>query len=225
MKRSFTVRLSSLCVFACALTGYPGQGIRGTISGTVLDAAGSSVPSVRVHAGLLDNRTQSSIVQYVETDQNGHFTIDNLELGTYLMSTAKEEAGYPDTLFDFYRSGKPLRVVLSPQSPVAARITITLGPKAATLSGTISNAVTGVRIPAGVRLWRIDSPNIWFNASVSPTYSVQIPSGTAVGVQFHAPGYADWYYPGVSDASKAAALSLDASKTANIDVQLQQKPE
>lgn len=141
------------------------------------------------------------------------------------MSTKKEGDGYPNTEFDFYSNGSSLKVSLTPQSP-AAKVTITLGSKAATLNGTISDAVTGAPvIGAGACLWRLSNPDFWVDTSVSPTCSLLIPSQIPVVLKLHAPGYADWYYPGVSDASKATALTLDASKSTNIDVQLQPKPQ
>lgn len=62
MKQIFPIRLGLLCVLAYAAVGCSGQEIRGTISGTVLDAASNPVSKVGVHAELLGGKPRSSIV-------------------------------------------------------------------------------------------------------------------------------------------------------------------
>jgi len=144
-------------------------------------------------------------IRYVETDQKGYFIIDHLSLGLYKVHTLKEEDKYPNTLLNFYSDGREPTVILSSQSPIA-KITITLAPKAGTLAGSISDAVTGAPLRAGVHLWRANNPSSWMETSLPEQYSVLIPVDTAIGIKVQAPGYTDWYYPGTEYSSKAGRL-------------------
>lgn len=57
-----------------------------------MDEKGEPVVAAKVNASLVDGRPMSSLIRYVETDANGHFMVDRLELGRYRVFAQKVDA-------------------------------------------------------------------------------------------------------------------------------------
>jgi uncharacterized protein DUF6843/carboxypeptidase family protein len=162
----------------------------GTISGTVVDEKGEPVVDAKVNASLVDGRPMSSLIRYVETDANGHFTIDRLEFGRYRVFAKKVDAGYPDTSWSFY-SGDAIPVVaITPSSPIAER-QIQLTPKAGILMGSITNAVTGAPVNVAFKLSRASQPEKFISTSARPKYRVLLPDADVL-VEVSAQGFKTW---------------------------------
>jgi hypothetical protein len=67
-----------------------------------------------------------------------------------------------------------------------------LGPQAAFLIGSVSNAETGAPLNAAFRLTRVSLPDDWLSTSVSSSYRVLIPSSADVLLEVSAPGFRNW---------------------------------
>src|SRR2546430_16063216 len=74
----------------------PAQGTEvweGVIQGVVLGEGRQPVRGAKVHAELT-GVPMSTLIRYVETDENGFFLIDQLEFGKYYVAAKNEEEGY-----------------------------------------------------------------------------------------------------------------------------------
>jgi hypothetical protein len=87
-----------------------------------------------VTATPIDGRTMMRLVRYVETDNDGRFLLDHLELGRYGVFAMKEESGYPDLGASLYSNDIFPTVSISTASP-AVSVRIQLGPKAGLIQG------------------------------------------------------------------------------------------
>src|SRR5258708_34417383 len=88
-------------------------------------------------------------IRYVETDENGFFLIDRLDFGKYYVGAMKEEEGYGNSDSSFFNDNPLPMAQITPQHR-SPDLVVTLGPKAAILTGRISDALTGKPIPAGL---------------------------------------------------------------------------
>src|SRR5215470_17099482 len=141
----------------------------GSIRGTVVNENGAPVSGAKVHAEPTDTRPGSHFVRYVETDSRGEFKIDRLAWGKYRLFAKKEDSDYPDMQWAFYSNDVFPTVALS-AGVSEPEIRIQLGPKAAVLTGSITNALTGAPVDAGFKLTRAAPPNKWVSTSVAPHY-------------------------------------------------------
>jgi hypothetical protein len=197
---------------------------KGTISGTVIDAQGQPVAGINVRAVDVDESTVKAI-NWETTDSEGKFSIVGLGAGRYRLITKGEAAGYPNTTWALF-DPNPTYVSLTSDSG-SASIVIKLAPKAAVLTGSITDAVTGVPVKdAGFEMWRPggDLRHSLLGGSVKAPYKLLLPADTRVSFAFRAPGYQAWYYPGVSQASDATSLTLKPGQEQTVDVLLQPLP-
>jgi len=194
-----------------------------SFQGTVLDDKQYPVQDAKVRAEPADTKAKARHVRYVKTDKKGHFLIERLPWGEYHVFAMKEEEGYPNTYFSFYSKDVFARVTLTAQAP-AAVLSLTLGPKAGVITGSISDVIT--KKPVGTArfdLTRDGNSQYWISTSVSATYRILLPADANVAIQVTAPGYEDWYYPGTSDSSKSAPVRLIPDQKLNIEIKLQPK--
>jgi hypothetical protein len=83
-------------------------------------------------------------IPHSKTDDAGHFLIDVSPLcgrGQYAVNASKEEEGCPDVASEFY--GHMTQTVSLTPPTNTATVAIRLGPKAGTLFGSVTDAVTG----------------------------------------------------------------------------------
>src|SRR5207249_4828697 len=167
----------------------PAQGTEvreGAIQGVVLGEGRQPVRGAKVHAELT-GVPMSTLIRYVETDENGFFLIDQLEFGKYYVAAKNEEEEYGDSGFSFFND-QPVRTAQISAQHRIADVVINLGPKAGVLTGTISNAVTGKPIPAGSWSVQEKDRNKWISTSATPNLRVLIPSSRETKVKVSAPG-------------------------------------
>ncbi len=189
----------------------------GAISGTVVDEDRAPLVKAEVNADAVDNRPTGSLVRYVETDSNGHFLIDRLPWGKYRVFARKEDAGYPDLQWSFYSNDMfPIVAVMS-RTPVA-EIRIQLGPKAGILIGSVTDAITGAPVNAGIKLSRAGDLKKGISTSLPSDYRVLLPPSTDVLLEASARGYQTWYYGGPSDPSKRPPLRLESGSQMHLDI-------
>ena len=189
----------------------------GAIDGVVVDESLRPLVGARAWAERTDQ--WHGAVNFVDSDANGHFSIERLPLGTYHVFAEKEDDGYPDISFAFYGAGHPLTVTLSAEAPEAS-VVIKLGPKAGLLTGKIADAVTGAPLGATFKMWHLGKESTDLSTSGHPDYRVLIPPDIDVAVEVHLDGYETWYYPGYG-AAASKPLRLRPGERMDLDIKLQ----
>jgi len=195
----------SLLLFTSLLSAQAG----GRIEGKVLDENGLPVPGAIVSAYAVSNSVRHSLIPEAETDSAGHFVIAHLNWGRYKVVAKKENSAYPNTFFAFYGTGASVETSVTENSPTSD-IVIRVGPKAATLTGSVSRAGNSAPINATFKLTRLDSPDNWISTSLPPNYSVLLPASVNVAVEVSAPGYEVW--------TSASPIRLNPSSTEHLDI-------
>jgi Carboxypeptidase regulatory-like domain len=214
---------SACFLLICSATGAWAQ-TEGAITGKVVDSGGKPVASVAVDISEKGKALRGHRLRgQAWTGADGTFRIQHVPLGTYIVETSKSEDGYPDTALAFYSNLKIPTVSVSPIVP-DQEVTIVLEPKAGILDASdVVDAITGAPIQATVKLRRVDS-GYWMSTS-STVNNILVAPDTAVAIEVSAPGYATWYYPGSTDASRSATISLKPEQKMTISVALQPLPK
>lgn len=184
----------------------------GSIRGTVVDEKGAPVSNAKVNASPVGGWLITKLVRYVETDAQGRFLIDGLTLGKYGIFAMKEEAQYPNLSSSFYSDNVFPTAVINAAAPTA-EVRVQLGPKAAVLTGSITDAINGSPVDAAFQLTRVVSPSEWLGCSAPPNYRILLPSSVDVLVEVSAPGYRTWSSP--------APLRLQPGAEMRLDIQLE----
>ena len=190
----------------------------GALEGVVLDEQGNAVSGVKVSCHLrIPGTIVKGVVPSALTGPDGHFSVTHLVLGEYIVSASKKEDGYPDRTMGLHGDRSVPRFTLDAQNPTVRNIVIVLGPKAAILEGSISDAVTGAPVAANLEVSRSDR-QAGHGESVKGTYRVLVPPDIATDFSVKAVGYEDWFYPGGSDVAASSPLILHSGdrKTMNI---------
>ena len=72
--------LSVFVLIACLATGLIAQDISGTISGTILDPSGATVPNAKV---TVTNTDRNQVVRVITTDATGSYSAPLIPVGQY----------------------------------------------------------------------------------------------------------------------------------------------
>ncbi len=200
----------------------------GTIDGVLLDENGRGVAAAMVSIDNIRDKAVAffGVLRTAETDINGQFVFSSVKWGSYLVGTQKESDGYPNTMLEFYRNGDPETIALSPLRP-GTTVIVYLNSRAARIGRiTVTDAITQQAVAtAGIELSRVErtagegmkrTSGIDTSADSKPF----IPARTPVSVVISAPGYADWYYPGVNEFSKSIPVLLEPGETLSFNVSL-----
>ncbi len=207
--------LNAFLVFSFATAERPGS-----ILGTVVDERGSPVVQAQVSVDPIDGRVRGTPVRMVETDKDGHFIMNNLDLVSYKIFVSKESAGYPDTAFAFYSNNAFPTVNLTASMPTVT-VALKVGPSAGLILGSVSNAADGAPVLATFLLRKASDPDDWISMSQKSDYRVLVPPSVEVSVEVSAPGYKTWFYGGPSDTLNRPPIRLDSGKEMRLDIQLQ----
>jgi hypothetical protein len=195
----------------CAQTG----GIRGT----VVNESSEPVADASV-AVILADRPIQGVARSVRTDRAGRFVFGALEMGPYVVFADKESDGYPQAIGRFYDIAIPT-VEISGASPMA-EMQVRIGPKAATLVVSITDAVTGEPLQAqdkpAFRIWRWTEDQNVFSGGLNPEGKILIPAGREVGLEISADGYETWHDRGPD--SQPAPLNLPSGASVALDIKL-----
>lgn len=191
----------------------------GLIRGSVVDDKGMPVAAARVSVDPLNGVPRSDLVREVETDKNGHFAMDNLELGSYKVFAMKESSGYPNTAFAFYSNQIFPTATLTAGIPTVDLI-LKIGPPAGVVGGLVTGGTTNSPVDAAFLLRRSADPNNWISLSQRAKYRVLVPPSTDVSFEVSAPGYKTYYYAGPSDSLKRPPLRLESGQEIRLDIQL-----
>ena len=193
-----------------------------SVDGTVITQEGILVAGATVYASSPD-RPIAGIVPHQETDASGHFAFHGLRWGHYYTYAGKEAEGYAQKSYEFFNRNRPLpKITLGPNNQTAT-LTVQLGPKAGSLTGTVIDAVTSASVsPCTEFRWAAD-PNTFLsgNGLAKAKFHILIPSDTDVLWKVWLDGYKPWYYPGTSDRSKATSLRLMPGRERALRIELQ----
>jgi hypothetical protein len=208
---------------ACTLAGQlPDRD--GAIKGRVLNEAGAPIAGAKVHAEL-HGVAMAKAIRFVESSHDGSFLIDRLEFGKYDVNVSKEEDDYPPTDWSLY-ADKPATVVdIYPEHPIID-VTLTLGPKAAVVVGTVRDALNGKPLNSGFMVRRSDNPNRYISGSFGmpdpPKFRLLIPSSTNVDLEVSQRGYKTWRY---AERVSSLPLRLQPGAEIRLDVNLERAPD
>lgn len=217
MKKWFVI----LCAlaFGCFTVPFVLAQQVGSIRGTVADMNGIPVVAARVSVDPLDGRPRAFPVREAETDKSGHFSIGNLDLGTYGVFAMKESSGYPDTASAFYSNHVFPTAALTADIPTADLI-VKIGPPAGVISGLVTDGTTNNPVDTAFLLRRTASPDNWISLSQRPKYRVLVPASTDVSFEVSAPGFKTYYYGGASDSLKRPPVRLESGQEMKLNIQL-----
>lgn len=167
----------------------------GIIRGIVLDATDQPVGDARVKADFAGGF--SGIVPSARTNKSGHFVIQHLVWGEWYVTASKEQQGYPDESNAFYSGlGSILATVDLGADNSEQFVTVHLGQKAGSISGTIADAETGEPVEPCVRLQWKNLPSIsWSGYGLMKSkFYLLVPADTDITVMIWAWGYEPWVY-------------------------------
>jgi hypothetical protein len=143
--------------------------------------------------------------------------------GQYAVHASKEKDGYPDVYSDLYSGPKMIQLVSLTPPTNTATVAIRLGPKAATLFGSVTDALTGAWLDPCAELALVKEPDnlLTGRGIVRPRYKVLIPPGTEVKMEVWGEGYKTWYYPGTQNQSASKPLRLASGQRKRLNIRLE----
>jgi hypothetical protein len=161
-----------LTVLATVASVVAAEKYTGSVGGTVVNEEGNPVEGAVIKAYPTD-RGLGYVLPSDVSDRTGHFLVQHLWWGKFVVCGKKEDAGYRDTCGGL-TGGLPLpRFTLKPRHPKAV-VTVRLGPKAGVLVGTVTDANTGA----------LASPCIEFRQASHPANYLIVGSVPFGGAQF-----------------------------------------
>ena len=203
----------------------------GVIRGIALDEKGNVVPDAQINWYDLDPpqyvvEVHTGPPSSVTTDKKGHFVIQNVIAGhRYGLVSQKEEAGYPDMSIGFYNPTGKVETVTAEVKERSSDVTVRMGPKAMRLEWDVKDVTTGQPIKSiNYAMHRMDGAGESLPAvsgSAPGRYSWLIPADTSIEIEFSAPGYQTWYYPGTSNKAAKTSMATASGQTTKLEVFLQ----
>src|SRR5436190_19031796 len=187
MKKLFVVCIfvvaSGVCVY--------GQHALGSIEGSVRDLAGHPIRGATVYAYDSAKMVGRFVKVTTISDSTGRFVLANLPQGNYRVHAYKEEDGYADTFFLFFktnnnRAWKNVQV----QGSTPVRVALQLGPKYATLRTSITDE-RGNPIGGTLTFWRPEDSDPQYRTGVNAESKLLVPP-VSLRFQVSAKGYETW---------------------------------
>lgn len=213
------------CVFlllaASFAYGQQATNSTGSICGSVLDETGAPASHVQVLAILQDpagHGLPGSI-----TDETGHYCVDGLRLGKYVMSAADEKKGYP-MRSDFYTWPAPEpQVTLTAQDP-QANLDWQIPFKAGFLKIHVSVDHPDIQtVPITFDLIVRSRPKVRYTSVMTSlhtdskgSFTVLLPPGEDVLLTAMSPGYRHW-----PNDDRGELLNLRSGETQDITISLE----
>jgi carboxypeptidase family protein len=195
----------------------------GLIQGRVLDSHGLPIPDAQVRAFPKGDGPLSFREPFTQADANGNFLFKAVRPGVYVMHASKEEAGFPDSLWDFYGGSQKNEITV--RSGATSTTTIHLA-KAGTLTLRVLDTKTHKPVRAiSLRMSRLHHHPNEFSTSppgLNGLFSVLVPAAVPIEVEVLADGYEKWSYTKARPDQKFIKVESGASKP--IQVALNPKP-
>lgn len=192
------------------------------IVGTVLDQQSQPLKNMFVHAV---SEETGMYMPTVDSDEDGHFAIEDLQQGTYDIFGENDAAAYPDTALSFYSNESPAKATVRDYD--TATIVLVLGPRAGVLCGEVLDKTTGTTIVSQhaphfiVRKVSRREDSMTFMGP--PKFRWLIPPATNVTLEVVAEGYKPWVYADPSDPSKPMPFRFESGEERILNVQLEQE--
>jgi len=188
-------RLAAFLVLVCASLLAQDSKRAGIIRGIVLDATDQPVEDATVKANFTGGF--SGIVPSSRTDKSGHFVIQHLVSGEWYVTASKEQEGYPDESNAFYSGFGLTPVTVDLEEDYREQfVTVYLGQKAGSVSGTIADAETGKPVEPCARLQWKNVPAISWSGYglIKSKFYLLVPAETDITLMIWAWGYEPWVY-------------------------------
>jgi hypothetical protein len=190
----------------------------GRISGTVISEDGTVVD----HADACTSETSgnsTSINCRIPVDDEGHFQVENVKLGSYGIFAINEELGY-----SIENQSPGLKVTLTPENP-SQNVIIRLRPRGGVLTGSVKDKVSGKPVEdAWINYIAIDNRGGGGSRrSVDGRFSLAAPTESNLLIYVCANGYKGWVY---TDASNSAqpVVRLGSGERRVLDIELEPLP-
>lgn len=198
----------------------------GRIEGLILSPEGKPVAGATVSALELSHPFVGRVPTSL-TDQNGHFLIDGLEAGPYMLYAGKEEENYPETNNYFYGPDPPREVTVH-EGRVTKNVVLRLGPKGARLRGRVVDAETTKTISnASMSLVREDDSAASMGSSVGKAgeFNALVPGNKPFRLKVSAPGYHPWYFGTDGTEEHAAPIEMKPGESKELTIRLKPIPK
>jgi hypothetical protein len=205
----------AILLFATSLA-YGQPATMGSICGTVENENGAPASLVRIVAIYQGSHT--GLYPSGKTDSTGHYCIDNVDFGNYVMSADDPKKGYPEMGPIFYSSQRPNPEVHIAIENLKGHADWRIPYKAGFLEVVLTDARTGKPIiPMFFSLALQSNPKDGFmrGSSVS-TAAFLVPPNENIYFTVNARGYREW--PG--DGTKGKLLNLLPGKTEKLAIAL-----
>lgn len=139
------------------------------------------------------------------------FQFTELAFGEYRLSADKQEDGYLSTEPDIYSDRESMTIVVAPETPEPTT-TIQLGPKAAAITGSVTDVATNKAISAHLSLAPASGKG-WSTQGTNGRFRLLVPADLPVTFGACAEGYKIWHYPGplhlTSESQQAVDVKLE----------------
>ena len=204
-------------LFATSLAYGQSDALMGSICGIVQDENGAPASFVKVVA--IYDGPHSGPYPLGKTDSTGHYCLQNLALGHYIMSAEDPEKGYPQMGSVFYSWQTPKPEVSIAATNLEGHADWRIPYKAGFVEVALTDARTGKPvIPMFFNLVVQSRPeNGWMRGSMASTAALLLPPNENVYLILSAPGYREW----PADGTKGKLLNLLPGRTEKLVVELQ----
>ncbi len=162
-------------------------------------------------------------VPTADSDEAGHFMIENLEPGTYDVFGESDAAAYPNTALRFYINENPVKVTLGDFG--TATVVLVLGPRAGVLRGRVLDKTTGTTITSQHALHfivrKVSNREDSIEFVGSTRFRWLLPPATDVTLEVVADGYKPWIYADPSNPSVPLSFRLESGEERTLNVELE----
>ena len=149
-------------------------------------------------------------------DDEGHFQIENVKVGSYGIFAINEEAGY-----SINNQSPGLKVTVTQENP-SQNITIRLRPRGGVITGSVTDKASGKAVEdAWINYIAIDNGGGGGNCrTIGGRFSIATPTEGSLLIYVSAKGYKGWVY---TDASNPAqpAVRLASGERRVLDIELE----
>jgi Carboxypeptidase regulatory-like domain len=190
----------------------------GAVDGVVVDINDKPILNAEVYA--LSETAMDKPPVRTTGDQQGRFSFIGLPAGSYYLDAAKEDEGYPYSLFSFYVMPGQSKPKIDVRAGETLRnVTLKLGTKAAYIELTVLD-VSGQIVSCGLKFWRPDLPGAagTFRTSFAGKGRVTVPA-VPFSLSIECKGSPTWSY---RDEAGSNLIHLRPGEVINLVAQLHQ---